>query len=169
MSAAGTTTGRNFGIRLQRQGEVVRLAVSLGPQAPTAYSTRGGFLLRHDEDLREPLVRRQGIPNPGLKPGSPALQGDSLPTELQGKPLKRAETRCRIWKPPRVETTLGAGMGHATPLTLRSLGMQRCRNGEAGRGLSRMQKSNPTAGLRGVLPLEISPGKHEYSVQEATA
>ena len=38
VSAASTTTGRTFGIRLQRQGEVARLAVSLGPQAPTAYS-----------------------------------------------------------------------------------------------------------------------------------
>ena len=26
------------------------------------------------------------LPNPGIKPGSPALQTDSLPTELQGKP-----------------------------------------------------------------------------------
>ena len=25
-------------------------------------------------------------PNPGMEPGSPALQADSLPTELQGKP-----------------------------------------------------------------------------------
>ena len=27
------------------------------------------------------------LPNPGIKPGSPALQADSLPTELQGKPI----------------------------------------------------------------------------------
>ena len=26
------------------------------------------------------------LPNPGIKPGSPALQADSLPAELQGKP-----------------------------------------------------------------------------------
>ena len=26
------------------------------------------------------------LPNPGIAPGSPALQADSLPTELQGKP-----------------------------------------------------------------------------------
>ena len=26
--------------------------------------------------------------DPGIKPGSPALQGDSLPTELSGKPMK---------------------------------------------------------------------------------
>ena len=26
------------------------------------------------------------LPNSGIEPGSPALQADSLPTELQGKP-----------------------------------------------------------------------------------
>ena len=26
------------------------------------------------------------LPNPGIEPGSPALQAGSLPTELQGKP-----------------------------------------------------------------------------------
>ena len=26
------------------------------------------------------------LPNPGIEPGTPALQADSLPTELQGKP-----------------------------------------------------------------------------------
>ena len=29
------------------------------------------------------------LPNPGIKPGSPALQVDSLSTELSGKPLKQ--------------------------------------------------------------------------------
>ena len=27
------------------------------------------------------------LPNPGIKPGSPALLADSLPTELQGMPI----------------------------------------------------------------------------------
>ena len=27
------------------------------------------------------------LPDPGIKPGSPALQVDSLPTELSGKPM----------------------------------------------------------------------------------
>ena len=27
-----------------------------------------------------------GLPNPGIEPGSPALQADSLPAELSGKP-----------------------------------------------------------------------------------
>ena len=33
------------------------------------------------------LTLLQGdLPNPGIEPGSPALQADSLPTELSGKP-----------------------------------------------------------------------------------
>ena len=28
------------------------------------------------------------LPNPGIEPGSPALQADSLPSELPGKPSK---------------------------------------------------------------------------------
>ena len=28
------------------------------------------------------------LPNPEIEPGSPALQADSLPTELQGKPSR---------------------------------------------------------------------------------
>ena len=28
------------------------------------------------------------LPNPGIEPGSPALQADSLPAEPSGKPLK---------------------------------------------------------------------------------
>ena len=31
------------------------------------------------------------LPNPGIEPGSPALQADSLLTELQGKPLVHGE------------------------------------------------------------------------------
>ena len=27
------------------------------------------------------------LPNPGIEPRSPALQADSLPTDLQGKPI----------------------------------------------------------------------------------
>ena len=27
------------------------------------------------------------LPNPGIKPGSPALQADSLPADLPGKPV----------------------------------------------------------------------------------
>ena len=89
---------------------------------------------------------------PILQLGSPAPSPGSHPHLwfLLGSPWgpERPPARRGLPHPlgvlSRLETTLGAGMGHATPLTLRSLGMQRCRNGEAGRGLSCMQKSNPT-------------------------
>ena len=32
------------------------------------------------------------LPNPGIEPGSPVLQADSLPTELQGKPFPHPES-----------------------------------------------------------------------------
>ena len=35
---------------------------------------------------RLPFPSPGDLPNPGIEPGSPALQADSLPTELQGKP-----------------------------------------------------------------------------------
>ena len=33
-----------------------------------------------------PFSSPEDLPNPGIEPGSPALQADSLPTELSGKP-----------------------------------------------------------------------------------
>ena len=34
------------------------------------------------------------LPDPGIKPGSPALHVDSLPSELPGKPLEGAPKNC---------------------------------------------------------------------------
>ena len=34
-----------------------------------------------------PFPSPEDLPNPGIEPGSPVLQADSLLTELQGKPL----------------------------------------------------------------------------------
>ena len=34
-----------------------------------------------------PFPSPRNLPNPGIKPRSPALHADSLPTELQGNPL----------------------------------------------------------------------------------
>ena len=34
-----------------------------------------------------PLPSPEDLPNPGIKPRSPALQADSLPFELQGSPF----------------------------------------------------------------------------------
>ena len=33
------------------------------------------------------------LPDPGIKPGSPALQADTLPSEPPGKPLRKERTR----------------------------------------------------------------------------
>ena len=37
-----------------------------------------------------PFPSPEDLPDPGLEPGSPALQGDSLPSELPGKAQVRA-------------------------------------------------------------------------------
>ena len=34
-----------------------------------------------------PFPSPEDLPNPGIEPGSPALQADALPSELLGKPL----------------------------------------------------------------------------------
>ena len=34
----------------------------------------------------QPIPSPEDLPNPGIQPGFPALQADSLPTELSGKP-----------------------------------------------------------------------------------
>ena len=36
---------------------------------------------------RQPIPSPADLPNPGIEPGSPALQADSSPTELSGKSL----------------------------------------------------------------------------------
>ena len=38
-----------------------------------------------------PFPSSGDLPNPGVEPGSPALQADSLPTELLGKPNLRVQ------------------------------------------------------------------------------
>ena len=35
-----------------------------------------------------PFPSPRDLPDPGIEPWSPAFQADSLPTELQGKPIK---------------------------------------------------------------------------------
>ena len=36
----------------------------------------------------QPFPSTGDLPNPGIEPRSPALQADSLPTELSGKPVR---------------------------------------------------------------------------------
>ena len=39
----------------------------------------------------KPFPSPGDLPNPGIKPRSPALQADSSPTELSGKPINSVE------------------------------------------------------------------------------
>ena len=43
---------------------------------------------QQQQQQKQPFPAPGNLPNPGVKPGSPALQADSLPTELSGKPTK---------------------------------------------------------------------------------
>ena len=44
------------------------------------------YLCAHKAVQLEPIPSPVGLPNPGIELGSPALQADSFPTELSGKP-----------------------------------------------------------------------------------
>ena len=44
----------------------------------------------------QPFPSPGDLPNPGIKPGSPTLQADSLPTELSGKPKVRECVSCSV-------------------------------------------------------------------------
>ena len=52
--------------------------------APPGYSVHGILQARILEWIAIPFSR--DLPNPGIEPGSPALQADSLPSEPPGKP-----------------------------------------------------------------------------------
>ena len=46
-----------------------------------------------------PITSPADLPNPGIKLGSPALQADSLPTELSGKPRSHGEGKnFSLWR-----------------------------------------------------------------------
>ena len=56
---------------------------AVAPQAslPTGFS-------RQESWSGLPFPPPGGLPDPGVEPGPPALQADSLPNELPGKPLQ---------------------------------------------------------------------------------
>ena len=53
------------------------------------------------------------LPNPGIEPVSPALQADSSPTELQGKPEVSSKTsfRLRVSREDRANVGVTPGGG----------------------------------------------------------
>ena len=54
----------------------------------------GSFSVHVSQGFASCIPSPGDLPNPGIKPGSPALQADSLPTELSGKPPKSTKRRC---------------------------------------------------------------------------
>ena len=56
----------------------------------------GRFFTREPQEYRSgyPIPTPEDIPDTGVKPGSPALQMDSLPAELPGKPDKAIKLFC---------------------------------------------------------------------------
>ena len=52
----------------------------------SGFSVHGFFRQEYRSGL--PIPSLGDLPNPGIKPVSPALQADSLPSKLPGKPLK---------------------------------------------------------------------------------
>ena len=56
----------------------------------------------------QPIPSPGDLPDPGIEPGSPALQADSLPAEPPGKPNQKAQaqeimTQRRACLPPLTE------------------------------------------------------------------
>ena len=47
------------------------------------------------------------LPDPGIKPRSPALQADSLPTEISGKPKRSCFKISKIWIYFKIQSTEG--------------------------------------------------------------
>ena len=50
---------------------------------------------QQQQQQKQPFPAPGNLPNPGVKPGSPALQADSLPAELLGKPISRHKVFCK--------------------------------------------------------------------------
>ena len=53
--------------------------------SPSGYSVQGFSRQEYWSGL--PFPSPGDLPDPGIEPGSPALQADALPSELLGKPL----------------------------------------------------------------------------------
>ena len=65
------------------------LKVTVGQSCPTLCDpcTVQSMAFSRPEDWGgQPFPSPGALPNPGIRPRSPALQADSLPTELSGKP-----------------------------------------------------------------------------------
>ena len=45
-----------------------------------------------------PIPSPADLPDPGIERGSPALEADSLPTELSGKPIDKPGFKSQVWR-----------------------------------------------------------------------
>ena len=68
-------------------GLVAKSCPTLVPWTIACHALLAIGFLRQEYWSGFPLPSPGHLPDPGIEPGSPALQADSLPTELQGKPL----------------------------------------------------------------------------------
>ena len=77
--------------------------------SPPGFSVHGIFQARILEWVAFPFSR--GSSNPGIKPGSPALQAASLPSESPGKPLRLLIGHCLLLGEGRCQV-LRSGLVH---------------------------------------------------------
>ena len=71
-------------------GTCVYMKVRVIQSCPTLcnpWTTQSTEFPRPEYWSGQPFPSPGDLPNPRIKPGSPALQADSLPTELSGKPM----------------------------------------------------------------------------------
>ena len=78
-------------------GLVVRLCPTLvTPWAVACQAPLSMGFSRQEYWSGLPFPSPGDLPDPGIEPGSPALQADSLPTELWGKPLTKGLKLCKF-------------------------------------------------------------------------
>ena len=90
--------------------------------SPPVSSARG--ILRQEDWGGLPCASPGHLSNPGIEPGSPALQADSLPSEPPGVPI----TRVMLESCPSEVLLVGVGTGQG------ERGLQSHLEGSAGRG-----------------------------------
>ena len=72
-----------------RANECINLSVVPDPATPWTVAHQGPLSMgfsRQEYWSRLPLPSLRDLADPGIEPGSPALQADSLPFDLQGSP-----------------------------------------------------------------------------------
>ena len=85
--------------KVKSESEVDQSCPTLcGPMDCTCQAPPSMGFSRQDYWSGLPFPSPGDLPNPGIKPGSPALQADSLPSEPQGGFTIRGQQRSNFWK-----------------------------------------------------------------------